>query len=501
MWHLCANMGKGIMRLVNIIELVKQYLLQGAILAVIAGGVAGAGYFIVYKKMMKGERRIRPLNVLWAGVFFCYLAVMLSATLLDRVSGWSDTRMMPLFYSYREAWYSFSGAEWRNIVLNILLFVPFGFLLPLGIRFFRRFWATYLTGLAVTVLIESTQLILARGVAEADDILNNFLGTMIGYGIYVLFREITAAAKRKRFSVLKMAAAQIPLAAIVLVFVGIFIMYDRQELGNLEIGLSSRIDMSDVQMTTTENYSSQPGTAAVYKIPVYTEEETRKIADNFFASLGQTLDESRTDLYDETAVYYSTEQNSLWIDYAGGTMSYTDYAVVFGDDPEAETYPEPVSGEDEATVRSALSTYGIQVPEGAVFQEQSDESSDLPGYEFSVSQQRDGDRFYDGSLYCTLYDGGKLGDISNHILSCEKYKDYPILSEDEAWKQIQSGNFRYSGQAGDEIKELELGAVSMKYVIDSKKYYQPVYSFEASVNGQDGYEIVVPALKSASGGK
>lgn len=420
------------MRLVNIIELVKQYLLQGAILAVIAGGIAGAGYFIVYKKMMKGERRIRPLNVLWAGVFFCYLAVMLSATLLDRVSGWSDTRMMPLFYSYREAWYSFSGAEWRNIVLNILLFVPFGFLLPLGIRFFRRFWATYLTGLAVTVLIESTQLILARGVAEADDILNNFLGTMIGYGIYVLFREITAA---------------------------------------------------------------------VYKIPVYTEEETRKIADNFFASLGQTLDESRTDLYDETAVYYSTEQNSLWIDYAGGTMSYTDYAVVFGDDPEAETYPESVSGEDEATVRSALSTYGIQVPEGAVFQEQSDESSDSPGYEFSVSQQRDGDRFYDGSLYCTLYDGEKLGDISNHILSCEKYKDYPILSEDEAWKQIQSGNFRYSGQAGDEIKELELGAVSMKYVIDSKKYYQPVYSFEASVNGQAGYEIVIPALKSASGGK
>ena len=35
----------------------------------------------------------------------------------------------------------------RNIVLNILLFVPFGFLLPLGIRFFRRFWVTYLTGL------------------------------------------------------------------------------------------------------------------------------------------------------------------------------------------------------------------------------------------------------------------------------------------------------------------------------------------------------------------
>lgn len=67
------------MRLVNIIELVKQYLLQGAILAVIAGGIAGAGYFIVYKKMMKGERRIRPVNVLWTGAFFCYLCIFLFA--------------------------------------------------------------------------------------------------------------------------------------------------------------------------------------------------------------------------------------------------------------------------------------------------------------------------------------------------------------------------------------------------------------------------------------
>ena len=116
-------------------------------------------------------------------------------------------------------------------------------------------------------------------------------------------------------------------------------MYDRQELGNLEAGLSSRIDMSDVQVTTDVSYSSNPGTAAVYKIPVYTEEETGKLADDFFSSLGQTLDESRTDLYDETAVYYSTEQNALWIDYAGGTMNYTDYAVAFGDDPEAESYP------------------------------------------------------------------------------------------------------------------------------------------------------------------
>ena len=211
---------------------------------------------------------------------------------------------------------------------------------------------------------------------------------MIGYGIYVCFGRLQRQAKRKRFSVLKMAAAQIPLAAIVLVFVGIFIMYDRQELGNLEIGLSSRIGHVGCSDDNTENYSSQREQQQSIKFLYIRKKRQERLPIIFSLHWGRHWMSPGQICMNETAVYYSTEQNSLWIDYAGGTMSYTDYAVVFGDDPEAETYPEPVSGEDEATVRSALSTYGIQVPEGAVFQEQSDESSDLPGYEFSVSQQR-----------------------------------------------------------------------------------------------------------------
>lgn len=54
------------MGLFNIIELTKQYVVLGMILAAFIGVIAGAGYFVVYKKIMKGEKRIRPLNVLWA---------------------------------------------------------------------------------------------------------------------------------------------------------------------------------------------------------------------------------------------------------------------------------------------------------------------------------------------------------------------------------------------------------------------------------------------------
>lgn len=489
--HNMEAKGREYMRLFNIIELAKQYMFLGLIFVLLMGMISAAGYFVVYKKIMKGKKQIRLQNMLWAGTFLCYLVVLLCATVLDRSSVRSGSKIMPLFYSYREAWYSFSVAEWRNIVLNIVLFVPLGFLLPLGIRSLRRFWATYLAGMVVTVLIESAQCILGRGVAEADDILNNFLGTMIGYGCYVLLYEISLAARRKRFNLLKTATAQIPIAVVILAFVGIAIIYDRKELGNLEISFSSRIDMSDVEVTTNEIYNSKSGTAAVYKVPVYTEEETGKIAKDFFDSMEQVIDESRTDLYDETAIYYSTEQNSLWIDYAGGMMNYMDYAVTFGDDADGESCPETVAGADEATVRKALSAYEITVPEGAVFREL---TGDSPGYEFVVSQQSEGGLFYDGSLYCTLYEGGKIGEISNHILSCKKYKEYPVLSENEAMEQIQNGDFRYFGQDGDEIKALDLGEVTMKYIVDSKNYYQPVYSFDACVNGENEYEIDIPAL-------
>ncbi len=68
--------------------------------------------------------------------------------------------------------------------------------------------------------------------------------------------------------------------------------------------------MSDVEVTTNEIYNSKSD-AAVYKVTVYTEEETGKIAKDFFDSMEQVIDESRTDLYDETAIYYSTEQFSV----------------------------------------------------------------------------------------------------------------------------------------------------------------------------------------------
>ena len=72
-----------------------------------------------------------------------------------------------------------------QIFLNILLFVPFGFLLPMISERFRSLWFTTVTGFIFSVGIETMQYITGRGLTEVDDVINNTSGALVGYILYV----------------------------------------------------------------------------------------------------------------------------------------------------------------------------------------------------------------------------------------------------------------------------------------------------------------------------
>ena len=76
-------------------------------------------------------------------------------------------------------------AELRNIILNILLFIPFGYLLP-SLFPRLRWWQVVLLGLAFSLCIELLQLITKLGYADVDDLINNTLGAAIGWLCYKL---------------------------------------------------------------------------------------------------------------------------------------------------------------------------------------------------------------------------------------------------------------------------------------------------------------------------
>ena len=72
-----------------------------------------------------------------------------------------------------------------EILLNILLFVPLGFLVPVLQESFRRWWKILLLGLGFSLLIECAQLVLHMGCFDTADLVHNTLGTGVGYVIWV----------------------------------------------------------------------------------------------------------------------------------------------------------------------------------------------------------------------------------------------------------------------------------------------------------------------------
>ncbi len=69
----------------------------------------------------------------------------------------------------------------RNILGNIILFMPLGFILVLKFKILNNMMSVVLVGVLSSTLIEVSQLLLPNRAFDIDDIILNTLGTMIGF--------------------------------------------------------------------------------------------------------------------------------------------------------------------------------------------------------------------------------------------------------------------------------------------------------------------------------
>ncbi len=79
-------------------------------------------------------------------------------------------------------------AVFLNVYGNVLLFVPFGAILPVLHRRFRKFPVTLVCGILLSVIVEIIQYISCRGSFDVDDVLLNTLGCTAGYAVFSLIR-------------------------------------------------------------------------------------------------------------------------------------------------------------------------------------------------------------------------------------------------------------------------------------------------------------------------
>lgn len=69
----------------------------------------------------------------------------------------------------------------KNFVGNILLFIPWGFLLPLYFKRFQAFKQFIITTIITILIIESIQLFAMLGAFDIEDILLNAFGACVGF--------------------------------------------------------------------------------------------------------------------------------------------------------------------------------------------------------------------------------------------------------------------------------------------------------------------------------
>ena len=101
------------------------------------------------------------------------------------------------FIKYRHQLGTF--AVFSNLFGNIVIFMPFGFLVPILGRKKRNFWFTSLLSFALSLAVACIQLVTRTGWFDVDDIFLNTIGGMLGYLVYALVqrkRDRDADARR-----------------------------------------------------------------------------------------------------------------------------------------------------------------------------------------------------------------------------------------------------------------------------------------------------------------
>ena len=177
----------------------------------IAAIVFGGALLMPVLARALAHRRRLLRNIAFA-LLTLYLLVNLYETLLFREITSHPKFQLSLFWSYRAAFglykpgqgygfYITSGKLLKQIILNILFYIPLGYLLPFAwpklaegkpasskkrrpCKLHPFPWVVVLIGLALSVATEFTQLFFKLGLFEFDDIFNNALGCFIGAALY-----------------------------------------------------------------------------------------------------------------------------------------------------------------------------------------------------------------------------------------------------------------------------------------------------------------------------
>jgi glycopeptide antibiotics resistance protein len=144
--------------------------------------IAMSGAYLILRSWLEQRRFWRPAVVV---LLLAWLAVIAMATLTDRTASATSAapELLP-FHSYRAVIAGENKEILRSNFMNVVLFYPAGLLtcelLPKGRSLAKRVLPVAALFALVSAGIELCQYLFALGRVEADDVIHNALGALMG---------------------------------------------------------------------------------------------------------------------------------------------------------------------------------------------------------------------------------------------------------------------------------------------------------------------------------
>lgn len=457
-------------------------LLQRSLILVLLAGLVGAAVlgvvYLVHKRKYKGEKKFPWGKALLWLAFLGYLVIVIFATMLRWDGFFHREWNLHLFRAWREAWNNFSTKNWANVLLNIAMFAPLGFLLPLMGKKFRKWYVTIPTGFAASLAIELLQLAMGRGICDVDDLFCNALGAAMGYfAIMAILSLFNEKGKRCKPVLAYVCLMLVPVAAIG----SIFVTYHTQEYGNLPEAAAYSVNLNHLEWKLDCDLSDSAENVPVYRTQTMSRADCDALAEEIAALSGDEVD--MVSYYQEMA-YYNFGSGLVMVYYHDGSYEFRVFDLPF----------EIGDQSDRESIVKALEPYPIAIPEAAEFTIAED-----GWYSFTCDQYIDGAVMMDGTLRVrneVTEDYSHL-EVENHLVWYTHYKDVPVISPEEAYQELKDGNFAYADAIKRYAKDsATVVSCTLDYEIDTKGFYQPVYIFEILIPETGNTDLVmIPAMK------
>lgn len=144
------------------------------------------------------ENKIRWQHYFFGYMFIVYLIIALIVVGFPSLSEWQRISRFnkPIFNPEINLVPFKDGLEISSI-LNIIFFMPFGFLLPTLWRKYRKLLPTLYQGILFSLIIEISQMFVLYRITDIDDLIMNTIGTICGWCVFNIMSKIFYGLKNK----------------------------------------------------------------------------------------------------------------------------------------------------------------------------------------------------------------------------------------------------------------------------------------------------------------